>query len=183
MSKKCILTAKFRECMYKNMWQYMNPDMLTFVLNNNTLMSYKSDIEDDKFGKKYANTICFKGSETEGHYVYISKALEALGTYECDMLSRDDDDGICHGASVAFYLNANYKQFGKFKLIPYPSGVEEYRHNYYTILNVYLYLIDSGMWDNALKEFFYHDVHWIGNTTHETQRARKCLVEYMPRFV
>ena len=46
MAKKLspIFTKKFMDTMYENMWQFMNPDMISFILNIN--ISYKNDIYD-----------------------------------------------------------------------------------------------------------------------------------------
>ena len=41
-------------------------------------ITYKDDIEDDDFTKKkFAKSICYKGSEDEGHYVYVDEKKKA----------------------------------------------------------------------------------------------------------
>jgi len=75
-----IFTAEFRDKMYKNMWQFINPDVIKYIFNFK--MSTKADINEENFTKKYENTICFKGTPKEGHYVFVGKDLKAYGTYE-----------------------------------------------------------------------------------------------------
>ena len=66
--------------MYENMWQFINPDMISYILNIN--VSYKKDIYDYKFKKQHKNTICFKGDEDDGHYVFVDDKLNDYGTIE-----------------------------------------------------------------------------------------------------
>jgi hypothetical protein len=75
----------------------------------------------------------------------------------------------------------------EFRLINDPSilDLDAFRYNYKTILNVYIYLIESGIWDEALEKYFYYDVHWIEperKTTVETQKSLETLKEYIKRF-
>jgi len=65
-----------------------------------------------------------------------------------------------------------------------PNNLDAFRHNYKKILQVYIILIESGKWDEALEKFFYDDVHWKTGqqTTKETENAYKTLTEYIKRF-
>ena len=108
---------------------------------------------------------------------------KSLGTYECKLLTRERDDGICHGAAIAYYL-FHEKGMADFEIINNPRNATERRHNYNVILMVYIYLITSGLWDKALKENFYDDVTWIGkDTTEQSVLALKTLKSYIARFV
>ena len=186
MAKKLppIFTKKFMEIMYQNMWQFINPDMISYILRIN--VSFQKDIDDDVFKTRHKNTICFKGDEDEGHYVFVDDHLNAYGTYEKNLLYRVEDDGVCHGAAISYALYF-LKNRLEFRLLndPSPKDMDAYRYNYKTILNVYIYLIESGEWDKALENYFYNDVHWIEpdrKTTVETQKALETLKEYIKRF-
>jgi len=185
MQKKLppILTQQFRNTMYDNMWTFMNPGMIKSMINVKT--SEMDDVNDDNFENFHKNTICFKGDIDEGHYVFVDKNLNYFGSYEKELLSREEDDGICHGAAIAYALHSKARtkrDREKFELIDHPQNSDEYRHNYKTILNVYIYLIESKKWDKALEKHFYNDVHWIGKTTTETQKSLQTLKEYIKRF-
>jgi hypothetical protein len=172
------------EIMYQNMWQFINPDMISYILRIN--VSFQKDIDNDVFKTRHKNTICFKGDEDEGHYVFVDDNLNAYGTYEKNLLYRVEDDGVCHGAAISYALYF-LKNRLEFRLLndPSPKDMDAYRYNYKTILNVYIYLIESGEWDKALENYFYKDVHWIEpdrKTTVETQKALETLKEYIKRF-
>ncbi len=184
--KQCIFTRTFMKTMYRNMWSFMNEEMLKSMFPK-MKVTHKCDINDDRFPAKFAGSICFKGTKEEGHYVYVKKTgrgkYVGKGTYESGLLTRGEDDGVCHGAAIAFYLfdKENRK---KFTLIEDPQTDEDRRHNYRVILNVYIHLITSRLWDKALKEHFYNDVVWIkrDSTTQETQKSLETLQEYIERF-
>jgi hypothetical protein len=183
----CVLIDSFREGMYENMWSFMNLEMLKSMFPGIKLTT-KCDIDDDKFKSADKNSICFKGDSNDGgHYVYVPKHKvkcnphKSLGTYECGLLTRERDDGICHGAAIAYYL-FHEKKFTNYKIINNPKKSDERRHNYKVILNVYIYIIESGLWDDALSKNFYADVTWIGNTTVQTKNALILLKDYITRF-
>ena len=168
------------------MWQFINPDIIEYIFKFK--MSTKDDINDDNFTEEYKNTICFKGTPEEGHYVFVGKDLKAYGTYESDLLFRPEDDGVCHGAAIAYALyflsqNHNFKFFEK----PAKDDLDSFRYNYKKILQVYIILIESGNWDDALAKFFYNDVIWKKGTngkytTKQTETAHRILTEYIKRF-
>lgn len=188
MSKRkarVIFNKPFREGIYSNMWQFMSPNMIQEIFRldrRNLKITYKNDIEDDKYDDKYKNSLCFKGDpERGGHYVYIDKNLVHHGTYEDGLLTRQDDDGVCHGVAIIYALGEN-KNNGLFPLIPYPQTREDKLTNYKSIIKVYIWLIKSGYWDKALKKKFYKDVTWIGpkeKTTEETQESLVLLKDYL----
>ncbi len=177
-----IFTAKFRDTMYENMWSYINPEMIAYMFNLKT--STIKGVENDHFTAKHKNTICYKiGEEDSGHYVYVNDEKEAFSTYEKGLLRRDADDGVCHGASMIYALHANRMiPEDQFILIDYPKTVQQYRENYKSILNFYIYMIESGLWDKALSRFFYNDVDWINGTTKQTVKSLQTLREYIKRF-
>jgi hypothetical protein len=187
MPLQIILVKKFRDDMYKNMWSYMNPDMMKHIfkqLNKNLKITYKDDIEDDDFTKKFANSICFKGDEDEGHYVYVDKDKTAYGSYENDLLTRETDDGICHGVALIFALGENDEN-KKFPLVIKPNkSRDDNKNNYISILSLYKWLIEEGYWDKALKDNFYNDVDWIENekTTKQSQKSLEILNAYINRL-
>ena len=174
------------DTMYDNMWSFMNPEMMKSMFPK-IKITYKCDIEDDRFSASFAGSVCFKGPREEGHYVYVENLgrgrYEGKGTYESGLLTRIQDDGVCHGAAIAFYLFHEEKREG-FELIEHPQNDDESRYNYNLILSVYIYLITSGLWDKALEENFYYDVTWIDGerTTKETQKSLRTLNAYIKRF-
>lgn len=180
--KRIIFTAKFMDTMYENMWQFINPEMLEFIFNGLKVTYIPSvDSPDSHFKKGHVGSICFKGDLDEGHYVYVDGNKCSKGTYECNLLTRDLDDGVCHGAAIAFYM---YNELNKtrYRLIENPTTEDEFKHNYITILKVYLHLINSKIWDKALENFFYNDVEWTGNTTKQTILAKNTLKEYIQKL-
>jgi hypothetical protein len=97
-----------------------------------------------------------------------------LGTYEGQMIDSGDD-GICHGAALAAALNDCGHDIGPLKMNPTP---EEKAVNYRTIMNLYKYIIKQGWWNNAIRTFFYDEVHWLDadeSKTKETNIALKTL--------
>lgn len=180
-----IFTKKFRDTMYENMWTYINPDMITDMLGIKTT-SIKG-VENEKFTEKHKNTICFKTGEDSGHYVFVNNNKEAFSTYEKELLKREADDGVCHGASMIYALHANHSiPDDLFILKDYPKTPGEFKQNYKSLLNFYIYLITSGLWDKALEKFFYNDVDWVvanGKiTTKQTIKSLETLKEYVTRF-
>jgi hypothetical protein len=181
-----IFTAKFRDSMYKNMWSYINPDMISDMLKLKT--STIEGVENEKFTKRHINTICYKYEESgAGHYVFVNENKEAFSTYEKELLRRDTDDGVCHGASMIYAAHAFHLiPDNKFVLKDYPKTIKDFKDNYKNILEFYIYLIVSGLWDRALEKFFYNELNWIkiGNkiTTKQTQKSLETLQEYIKRF-
>ena len=177
----------FRDIMYENMWSFMNPDMIKHIFSQIKVkirITYKSDVNDDDFRNKlFHKTICFKGNINEGHYVYVQNSKNVYGTYENDLLYNDSDDGVCHSIAMIFAL-LKLKKIMNFPIILNPVKISEFRHNYRTIVNFYIWLIKTGYWDNALKDNFYHDVTWVdkGKTTRETKTALKTLVKYLKKL-
>lgn len=181
-----IFTAKFRETMYDNMWQYINPTMISDMLCLKT--STIKGVDNEKFTNKHKNTICYKmDPDQSGHYVFVDENKKAFSTYEKELLRRESDDGVCHGAAMIYALH-NQKRIpaDQFVLIDYPKTSEEYKSNYKSILELYIYLITSGLWDDALSKNFYDDVNWIKvdgkNTTIQTKKSLETLMEYIKRF-
>lgn len=181
-----LFTAKFRETMYDNMWSYINLDMINEMLNIKT--STIKGVDNEKFTTKHINTICYKTGENDsGHYVFVDRNKEASSTYEKGLLRRELDDGVCHGASMIYALHS-YQMIPEdmFPLIDYPKTTKEYKQNYRSILEFYIYLIETGLWDEALSKFFYNDVEWIvvdgKETTKQTVKSLQTLTEYVKRF-
>ena len=179
-----LFTNDFMDTMYKNMWTFMNPDMIAEMFN--IKITEKANVDDDNWTNEYKNSICFKGPEDEGHYVYVDKNKNAYGTYESNLLINEADDGICHGAAMIF---AGLGRPHVDDLIPLPDIPDSekknfimiYLKNYLTILEFYKWLIVSGKWDDALRKNFYYDVTWINGdkTTKETKASLKMLEKYI----
>lgn len=186
MSKRIIFSAKFMSTMYDNMWQFMNPDMIQHIFAQLGLplrLTKKARVTDDKWKHGFEDSICFKGPASGGHYVYVDNSLQHHGTYEDKILTREEDDGVCHGVAIIYGL---HEENGKFPLVTIPvehRTREDYRKNYISILSLYLWLIQSGLWDNAMFDNFYNDVTWImvnnRRTSIESQRAELTLINYI----
>lgn len=181
-----IFTAKFRQIMYDNMWQFINPKMIKEMLNLKTTTI--KGVENEKFTNRHKNTICYKSEPDEGgHYVFINENKEAFSTYEKELLRRESDDGVCHAAAMIYALHGKKMiPDDQFILIDYPKTVEEYKQNYKSILEFYIYLITSDLWDQALYNNFYNDVKRMEKdgkmTTKQTITSLKTLQEYIKRF-
>ena len=157
-----LLEDNFMDEMFKNMWTFMNPEMMMSVFNQsgcNVDFKYKKQVEDDNWtDDDYRNSIVFKGKRSGGHYVYIDPNNNVFGTYECDILTSIEDDGICHGFAIAAALNNCGWNVGQIILNPLPA---QKPINYNTIMNAYKIILQEGWWDNALHEHFYYDVQWL----------------------
>ena len=156
-----LISEEFIRSMYDNMWQFMNEDTITFVLKEAKCpkkFTYKSDINDDTFGRRYINTVCLKGPREQGHYIFIDKDGKVWGTYEMKILYKDDD-GICHGFAMAAALQSCGLLIGS--IHPNPRTKAHRYQNYITVFRTYAYIINNGWWDKALHKYFYGDVEWI----------------------
>jgi hypothetical protein len=168
------------------MWTFINPDMIEYMLGIKT--STIKGVDNEKFTKKHINTICYKYEDDgSGHYVFVDEKKQPYSTYEKELLRRESDDGVCHGASMIYASHAMHIiPNDQFILIDHPKTLSEFRNNYKSILNFYIYLITSGLWDKALERFFYNDVKWIQKdgkmTTVETQKSLETLQDYIRRF-
>jgi hypothetical protein len=172
------LTVEFVDTMYENMWKFVNLDTIKFILKKagcKTKVTHKDDVwNDDSWTKEFYNSICQKGPDNEGHYVYVNSVGEVLGTYEGQMIDSGDD-GICHGAALSAALNDCGHSIGPLKMNPNP---EEKATNYRTIMNCYKYIIKQGWWNDAIRTFFYDEVNWLDKDetkTKETNIALKTL--------
>lgn len=184
------LSTKFMETMYDNMWSYMNGDMIKSLTGEN--ITTLKNAGSFKFSEKHKDTICFKGAIDSGHYVYVEddgQRLQGYGTYECDLISGGDD-GICHGAALAYFFN-NRSLVPEYSLIIKPKTDAQFKKNYKNILQVYIDIISDGRWDDALYKFFYNDVDWVTvkingvnkKTTKQTLIALKTLNAYIKKFI
>lgn len=188
MVLKCIFTKKFLNIMYNNMWTFINEDVLIHMFPG-LKFSYMKNIYDKNIPLKYSRTLCFKGDIKDGHYIYVSNIknnknfCKPFGSCESNILVRDEDNGICHGVAMCYYLfhELNDKRF---KLLTNKYNEDKiYRKNYKTILNFYIHLIESGKWDKAMKDNFYYELDWkLNTTTFQTEIALKTLKEYIRRF-
>jgi hypothetical protein len=180
---KELMSQDFVDTMAQNMWQFMNPDTIEYVLKLakcDVGKSRKKRVEDDNFTNEiYHNTICFKGSRKEGHYVYVDPHGEVTGTYE-NKLIYQADDGICHGAALAAaFHNCHPDKY--MELIKNPES-KYIRYNYGVIMNVYKTIIEKGWWDKALRKYFENDeknIKWKGKTTEQTQTALETIDEFL----
>ena len=165
--------------MYENMWSFMNPDMIRSIfseLGENIKITYRANVENDRFPRSFWNSICFKGSTDNGHYVYIDDKGHVYGTYELNLLARNEDDGICHGVAIAFAIDHMGPK--RFSINEAPATRDDFKVNYIKILYVYKWLIERGVWDAALAKHFYNDVHWLSTSSPPfTQESEKALIE------
>jgi hypothetical protein len=191
-----IFEEEFRDCMYKNMWTYMNSDMIEHIFGQLRIpmkVGKKRGIYDKNFTKKeHYNKIVFKGSKNDGHYVYVNDEGKAYGTIENKLLNGEEDHGVCHGVAIIYALNylapkynpnlfIDYPILKSFKLISEPKTKREFKKNYIIICKLYDWLISTGLWNNALKDNFYRDVYWYDNDeeTEEADAASNCLNNYI----
>ena len=176
-----LLNNKFMDGMVDNMWQFMGPETITEVLNQsgcNTKFKFKKDIDDDNWSRYYNNSFVFKGPREEGHYVYIDATGKVYGTYECDILASDKDDGICHGFALAAALNDCGLNVGQ--IILNPKSNEDKKINYITIMNAYKIIVEKGWWDNALEKHFRKEITLLAKNnnnirTEQSSNAIKLL--------
>lgn len=164
-----LLTKRFGEYMYKNLWSFITPELISNILNilglENVVKSYKIEKSFDEVSynnytffkmdenKMYRNSICFIGLQelNEGHYLYVNNQGNVYGTYEKELLTKFDD-GICHGAAIIFALGSNkHKLYNKFKLINFPKSFNSKKKNYINILSFYKYLIEENIIQHLIK--------------------------------
>lgn len=175
-----FFTHKFVKIMYTNMWQFINKDTIESMFSKELSrakirFSRKRDVNDDNFSVSQKNTICFKGDVNAGHWVYVDKLGIPHSTYE-EKIIYDNDDGVCHGAAMIYALgyDTNY-----FPLISNPQTIAQYKKNYKSLIEFYIYLIQSGKWDYALRSHFGMDVDWVNNTTNQTIKSLKTLNDFL----
>jgi hypothetical protein len=166
------LSDEYMTTMYDNMWTFMNLDMITSVLSQagcEVRGTHVDDIDDEESLKdpSFWGTICQKGDEDAGHYVYIDRTGQVWGTYEMN-LTDDRDDGMCHGAAIAAALSDCGVGVGP--LYPEPNAAQK-KKNYQTIRDTYITIIENHWWDRALHRFFYNDVTWNKNETKTRETA------------
>lgn len=179
----------FREKIYKNMWSFINLEMIQTMFPEINVFY----LEDGAcLTADHKNSLCYEQyDDSAGHYFYVDNSLTKKSTYELGLLKEDyddedneDNDGVCHGASIIYTLQANdIINTDDFPLIPFPENDKDYLNNYINILYLYKWLITSRKWDKALKHNFYYDVHWIKRnnkiTTKETRTALLLLNQYI----
>jgi len=158
------LNQNFVDEMYNNMWQYMNIDTIQAILNNagcnnisvNSIIVNKFYNRRKKLPDNCNQIIHEYINEEVGHYIYVDKNCTQHGTYENNLLHKDDD-GICHGAAIYYALTEcnsdKYNFFGQ--IYENSNNSQEIKQNYITILKVYLYIIDHLKWEEILKTYFY----------------------------
>ena len=176
-----LMSQEFVDTMRENMWQFINPDTIIFVLEAagcSTTTSIQKNINSNIFTEQHKNTICFKGDLEEGHYVYICPKGRVTGTYENDLLCSEDD-GICHGAALAAALNQCGYDMGR--IVKNPKSIKGKKTNYRTIMNTYLFIINQGWWDKALSRNFGKEVHWnrAMGSYKETLEAKNILTDFL----
>lgn len=154
------LTLVFVDTMYKNMWKFINLDTIQTIMDLadcKIKTTHKKLVENDTWNKSFYKSICQKGPESEGHYVFIDATGKVTGTYEGKMIDTGDD-GICHGAAMAAALNYCGHNIGPLTMNP---DKEEKTTNYRTIINCYKFIIKKGWWNEALRAHFYDEVTWL----------------------
>ena len=178
------------DTMTDNMWTFINPDTITTILElslygrHNVSKPVRNvtsigKVNNDNFKDKHKNTICFKGPENLGHYVYVDENCIGQGTYE-NRLVHDNDDGMCHGAALFYALKKNGINVGNLNVKPKLNSLE-FIDNYITLLNVYLYIIEIGWWNTALKRYFYKDV--THNNNNNEIRQTTIAISYLKRVI
>ena len=171
------LTLEFVDTMYKNMWKFVNLDTIKTIMDLadcKIKMTHKKLVENDSWNKSFYKSICQKGTESEGHYVFIDAVGNVTGTYEGKMIDAGDD-GICHGAAMAAALNYCGHNVGPLTMNP---NEEQKTTNYRTIINCYKFIIKKGWWNEALRAHFFDEVTWLNaneSVTKETNIALETL--------
>lgn len=134
-----ILGGTFSQHMYDNMWSHINPEVMEDMYPGLQTFT-KQDILDDIFKQKHHGQICFKGDPVRGgHYCFIDPEKGPVGTYECNLL-KDKDDGMCHGAALAYYIDRQLIDAGKpprYSLIRDPQSDDDFIFNYKQIFTLY----------------------------------------------
>jgi hypothetical protein len=164
------LSDEFMDILFETMWTFINPDVIknTFeILGKKINTTSKSDIDDDMWDDSYKNSLCFKGTEQEGHYVFVNNKLNVYGTYEKDLLVNDGDDGICHGVAMIYAYESNKRKkdfpIAIGRKTKYKGGYKYTRtqqknlENYISILNFYKFLCSSDAWKKVVKKAFGKD--------------------------
>jgi hypothetical protein len=177
-------SKNFTRDLYKNMWQFMNQDMIRTMYGaemtkNGIHFSKMKDVDDDKFtyALDHNDSICFKGEPDDGHWVYVDSNLIAHSTYE-DKLLKGDDDGMCHGAAM---INAFESANPQFQLIPRPKTMAQSTQNYRNLILFYIYLIESHKWDKALAMHFAANVKWYNKRLHPTTAETKISLDLLKK--
>jgi hypothetical protein len=185
----------FRNIMFDNMWTYINTDVISTILEEIGVgIKAKMTKKYIDFSNEYVtdsrlkNTICYsKFNKDEGHYYYVDNNLKKHGTFERKLLTRDEDNGVCHSAAIIYAIMYNRNKLSsRFKIIEGKNN-RVIVQNYITILEMYQYLIESGVWDMALLTHFgnsFNKDEFIetengGYTTVQTQTALRALKIYI----
>lgn len=176
-----LMSQEFVDQMHENMWQFVNLDTILYILEKlkcSTKISYHPNVNNDIFEEHHKNTICFKGRTNEGHYVYVCPKGNVIGTYESSLLCSEDE-GICHGAALAAALNKCGYDMGP--IIKNPKSILQKKKNYRTIMNTYLFIINEGLWDEALTRYFHYELEWLprSKTYKETHNAKILLTDFI----
>jgi hypothetical protein len=196
-----LFTEEFVQVMKTNMWTYMNPEIIhtMFPMIKTT---YMCGLLNDCYTPAHKNTVCFKiitdeDREAEpnynckrpitnceiidGHYTYVDNQKVAHSTYEEGLIYKKDD-GVCHGAAMIYALNANkYKlhDYAQPTLISNPKSPKQFRANYRAIMQHYIWLIETGLWNAALRMHF-PTIRWRKDgTCLLTDKALACLKAFV----
>jgi len=177
--------------MRNNMWEYINMQVLKFILQKmglpkkvkfvacaatdrtkalkekNALHYENLDSEEEKYTRYRIDRDIPTGENLGGHYYYSDNTGSVWGSYEREILNNGDD-GICHGVASIYTLMGNglnegvyispsnerfpFKFYINSKESRYKRGRAE---NYINILKFYLFLLESGLWELAMENYFY----------------------------
>ena len=140
-------SKEFLKNMYHSMWQYFNLEVIQDIF-------YKLGTKEELRINIDNKCICFKGNSKDGHYFYI-KDFKAYGTFECNLLNNESDNGVCHSIAIIFALKEYIPKYGKlFNIKIFPKTKLEYINNYLIILKFYKWLIESKTWDYVIEFHF-----------------------------
>lgn len=187
----------FRDIMFDNMWAYINTDVISTILKEmgiavkaNMTKKYIDFSNEYVTDSRLRNSICYSNfNPEEGHYYYVDNNLKKHGTFESKLLTRDEDNGVCHSAAIIYAIMYNKKESSPaFSIVDVNTNDKHVqKRNYISILQLYEYLIESGIWDMALLTHFgnsfnkddFIQMEGGGYTTVQTQSALRALKIYI----
>lgn len=182
-----LMSQQFVDGMYNNMWSFFNPNICVDILKKfsvNIDISYQKDINNDHFTNRHRNTICFKGKNTEGHYVYVKEDCQVVGTFESGLI-YEEDDGVCHGGAIlAALVDNGINQFDDFCYDA--ETMLEFHHNYRIIMNLYIYIIQKGWWDEIIEHHFPGELVFKNEDdklSYQSKKALKLMREFNKNLI
>jgi len=207
-----FFSQEFIDEMRENCFQYINEEVLQDIYELYTGakigFSYIPDINDDESlirDKKYHNTLCFKGTRENGHYVYVhappGMPVVIYGTYEQNILT-ENDDGVCHLYAVLMAIM--FHDINKFiqprmmyhtriyspeydcvlQMTHFLAGTAQftYLENYYLIFSFFYDLLckPQSQWSVIIHKYFkgYHHLDTLKKARDKTYDAQRLIEQW-----